>query len=120
MLSACDRILLVEAPGWRVANPPAELDKAPLQQILAERRSADSSCPAASQFAAVMAPYKERGTPIVEAHLLADDPDVMSVLSQDDLDRCFDLVDQLRHVGPIVDRVLARASESGDARGMVS
>ena len=52
--------------------------------------------------------------------LLADDPDVMSVLSQDDLDRCFDLVDQLRHVGPIVDRVLARASESGDARGMVS
>ena len=75
MLSACDRILLVEAPGWRVANPPAELDKAPLQQILAERRSADSSCPAASQFAAVMAPYKERGTPIVEAHLLADDPD---------------------------------------------
>ena len=52
--------------------------------------------------------------------LLADDPDVMSVLSQEDLDRCFDLVDQLRHVGPIVDRVLARATESGDARGMVS
>ena len=39
--------------------------------------------------------------------VLAADPDVMGVLSRDDLDRAFDLDQQLRHVGPLVDRVLS-------------
>ena len=44
--------------------------------------------------------------------LLAEDPDVMAVLSRHDLDQAFDLGRQLRHVGPIVDRVLSGASAS--------
>ena len=39
--------------------------------------------------------------------VLAADPDVMGVLSRDDLDSAFDLEEQLRHVGPLVDRVLS-------------
>lgn len=39
--------------------------------------------------------------------LLAEDADVMGVLLPADLDRAFDLQRQLRHVGPIVDRVLS-------------
>jgi adenylosuccinate lyase len=38
--------------------------------------------------------------------LLLDDPDVMSVLSRDEIDRAFDLDVQLRHVDTIFDRVL--------------
>jgi adenylosuccinate lyase len=44
--------------------------------------------------------------------LLAEDRKVMAVLSRADLDRAFDLERQLRHAGPIVDRVLAGV-ESG-------
>ena len=42
--------------------------------------------------------------------LLVEDPDVMEVLSHDDIERAFDLDQQLRHVGPLVDRVLSGAS----------
>ena len=38
--------------------------------------------------------------------LLAADSEVMAVLSPEDLERMFDLEEQLRHVGAIVDRVL--------------
>jgi len=47
--------------------------------------------------------------------LLAADPDVMGVLSRDDIDRAFDLDQQLRHVGPLVDRVLSAAPLSDTA-----
>ena len=43
--------------------------------------------------------------------LLAEDSEVMAVLSRDDLERAFDLDRQLRHVGPLVDRVLAGAPQ---------
>ena len=39
--------------------------------------------------------------------LLAEDQDVTGVLSRDDIERAFDLDHQLRHVGPLVDRVLS-------------
>ena len=47
--------------------------------------------------------------------LLAGDREVTAVLSRDDLDRAFDLERQLRHAGPIVDRVLARAESGASA-----
>ena len=43
--------------------------------------------------------------------LLAADAAVMAVLSRDDLEQAFDLGRQLRHVGPVVDRVLSDTSE---------
>ena len=48
--------------------------------------------------------------------LLAGDPEVTAVLPRADLDAAFDLERQLRHAGPIVDRVLAGV-ESGAADG---
>ena len=50
--------------------------------------------------------------------LLAADADVMGVLSPDDLEQAFDLDQQLRHVGPIVDRVLANVSSTTAAGGL--
>ncbi|MEE2638284.1 MAG: adenylosuccinate lyase [Acidobacteriota bacterium] len=50
--------------------------------------------------------------------LLAVDADVMGVLSPDDLEQAFDLDQQLRHVGPIVDRVLADLSPTTAAGGL--
>jgi adenylosuccinate lyase len=49
--------------------------------------------------------------------LLAEDADVMGVLLPADLDRAFDLQRQLRHVGPIVDRVLSGDTVSVPAGG---
>ena len=46
--------------------------------------------------------------------LLAEDGEVSAVLSPADLDRAFDLERQLRHAGPIVDRVLGGV-ESGSS-----
>ena len=43
--------------------------------------------------------------------LLAVDAEVMAVLSRDALEQAFDLDRQLRHVGPVVDRVLSGTSE---------
>ena len=48
--------------------------------------------------------------------LLFEDPDVMKVLSRDELDRVFDLDHQLRHVGAIVDRILSAVPEAGTER----
>jgi adenylosuccinate lyase len=39
--------------------------------------------------------------------VLIADPEVMGVLSREEVDRVFDLDQQLRHVGPLVDRVLS-------------
>ncbi len=46
--------------------------------------------------------------------LLAADPDVMRVLSPDDLDRGFNLDVQLRHVDAIMDRVFANQAVASD------
>ena len=44
--------------------------------------------------------------------LLAEDAEVMGVLTTAELDEAFDLQYQLRHVGPIVDRVLGEREEA--------
>ena len=44
--------------------------------------------------------------------LLAEDAEVMGVLTTAELDEAFDLQHQLRHVGPIVDRVLGEREEA--------
>jgi adenylosuccinate lyase len=42
--------------------------------------------------------------------LLLGDPDIMKVLSAAEIDKAFDLGDQLRNVGAIIDRVFAGAA----------
>ena len=49
--------------------------------------------------------------------LLAEDREVTAVLSRADLERAFDLERQLRHSGPIVDRVLAGVASGAPAPG---
>ena len=45
--------------------------------------------------------------------LMASDSEVMAVLSPEDLEQAFDLQGQLRHIGPIVDRVLSGMQRAG-------
>jgi adenylosuccinate lyase len=45
--------------------------------------------------------------------LLLADPDVMGVLSRDDLDRTFDLQEQFRYVDVIFERVFLSSADSG-------
>jgi adenylosuccinate lyase len=50
--------------------------------------------------------------------LLLADPDVTAVLTRDDIERAFDLEDQLRHVDEIFARVFdARGAQAVDAPG---
>ena len=74
LLNVPDRIVLADAPGWRVGTPE-ELEKPLIRQIFAENRAEDGNEALASQYAAVIAPYKTEGPPLSNARLLADDPD---------------------------------------------
>ncbi|HLA41780.1 MAG TPA: hypothetical protein VJ417_17385, partial [Candidatus Glassbacteria bacterium] len=69
-----DRIVLADAPGWRIGSP-AELEKPPVRQILAENRAGDADAALASQYAALIVPYGAEGSPVVAARLLENDPD---------------------------------------------
>lgn len=69
-----DRIIVADAPGWRVAKP-SEFEKPPIQQILAEHRSRDAESALATQYSAVIVPYKTAVSPVVSARMLENDPD---------------------------------------------
>lgn len=69
-----DRIVVADAPGWRVGTPE-ELEKPPIRQILAEHRAAASGEALATRYAAVMVPYKTAGSPVIAARLLENDLD---------------------------------------------
>jgi len=69
------RIIIADAPGWRQGTPASELEKPPIQQILAEHRATDPDTALATQYAAVMVPYKTDESPVIAARLLANDQD---------------------------------------------
>ena len=73
LLNVPHRIILADAPGWRVGTPE-ELEKPSIRQIFAENRAEDGNGTLASQYAAVIAPYKTGNSPLPDARLLADDP----------------------------------------------
>lgn len=76
MLNSADlnRIVIADAPGWRQASPPVELDKPPIQQILVEHRAGGDGGKLATQYAAVIVPYKGEKSPVHGARLLQNDP----------------------------------------------
>ncbi|MFB3105288.1 MAG: hypothetical protein ACE1ZA_10195, partial [Pseudomonadales bacterium] len=74
LLQVPDRIVLADAPGWRMVLPE-ELEKPPVRQILAENRAGDSDEVLDTRYAALMVPYQKNGSPVVAARLLEDDPD---------------------------------------------
>jgi len=69
-----DRIIIADAPGWRVGTS-SELEKPPIQQILAENRANNPDAALATQYAAVIVPYKTSASPVVAARLLENDLD---------------------------------------------
>ena len=66
-----DRLIITDAPGWRHASP-SEWEKPPIQQILVEKCAEDAN-PLATQYAAVIVPYKSDASPVLSARLLAND-----------------------------------------------
>jgi hypothetical protein len=70
LLNATDRLLLADAPGWR-SDLGNELNRPPVQQILAERSSEGGLN---SQFASIISPYKD-SSPIISSRIITDDPD---------------------------------------------
>jgi hypothetical protein len=66
------RILIADAPGWRIATG-TEMKKPPIQQILAENRTHTPAGDAASQYGALMVPYKSARPPVLSARLLEND-----------------------------------------------
>ena len=72
--STIDRILIVDAPGWRHQRPEEELMKPPIQQIMAEHRRSSGDV-LVTQFAAVAVPYQDGESPVLGARLLENDPE---------------------------------------------
>lgn len=70
LLNATDRLLLADAPGWR-SDLGNELNRPPVQQIMAERSSEGELC---SQFASIISPYED-SSPIISSRVLVDDPE---------------------------------------------
>ena len=70
MLSPIDRLIVADAPGWR-SDRGSELNAPPIQQILAERSSADGNT--ASQYVALIVPYAGAKSPVLSARLLEND-----------------------------------------------
>ena len=63
LLSPIDRLLVADAPGWR-SDSGAELHAPPVQQIMAERTGKPFS-----HYAAIIAPYAGKRSPIQNMHL---------------------------------------------------
>ncbi len=66
LLNPIDRLLVVDAPGWR-NDKGDQLQASPVQQVLAERTDGDS------RYAAIMAPYTGEISPIQSARLVLND-----------------------------------------------
>ena len=106
LLNVPDRIVLADAPGWRVGTPE-ELEKPPIRQIFAENATGDGHDALASQYAAVIAPYKTENSPILSARVLANDPDAgvlaIEVKLSDRTDYIIFTKDQKeRQFGPVI------------------
>ncbi len=99
------RVIITDAPGWRRASG-SDLDKPPIQQILAENRASGPEAALATQYAAVMVPYTTPDSPVIAARLLANDPDTgtlaVEVTLQDRTDYIISTLDQEpRQYGPV-------------------
>ncbi|MDA0745801.1 MAG: heparinase II/III family protein, partial [bacterium] len=71
--NSVDRILIVDAPGWRHQMPAEEFEKPPIQQVMAEHCSRKEGEVLATGFAAVVVPYQDGVSPVLEVRLLAED-----------------------------------------------
>ena len=97
--------MIGDAPGWRVSTTD-ELKKPAIRQIFAENRAGVGNADLASRYAAVVAPYKSGGSPVVGARLLEDDPDSGVLAAEVKLagrtDYIISTLDQIeRKVGPV-------------------
>ncbi len=70
-----DRIMVLDAPGWRIDRPREELEKPPIQQIMVENAADGSEETLATQYAAVIVPYQGAESPVRSARLIENDPE---------------------------------------------
>ena len=122
LLNIPDRVVVADAPGWRVSTTE-ELAKPAIRQILAENRAGDENEKLASRYASVIAPYKSEGSPVKGAQLLLDDVHTGALAVQVKLkgrtDYIVSTLDQTeRRIGP-VDAAGEFAFISVDDRGEV-
>ncbi|MFP3904188.1 MAG: heparinase II/III family protein, partial [Armatimonadota bacterium] len=75
LLNNVDRFVVADAPGWR-SDKGSELNKPPIQQILAER-SGEERC--TSRYAALMVPYESETSPIHSARIITDEPEALAL-----------------------------------------
>ena len=73
-----ERIIVADAPGWRRGSS-SELKKPPIQQILAENRATGPDGTLATQYAAVIVPYRTPASPVIAARLLVNDRDTGAI-----------------------------------------
>jgi hypothetical protein len=118
-----DRIMIVDAPGWRHQSPRSEFEKPPIQQIMAEHRGGNRDEALATQYAAVIVPYQQAESPVAAARLLVNDADTRAIAVEvrfaDRTDYVISTRDQQRRqYGPVsVAGQFAFVSVDGQGRG---
>lgn len=100
-----DRVIIADAPGWRTHEESVK-GTDPIQQILVEKRAGEADAPLAAAYAALMVPYQGGASPVLSAHLLANDPRTgviaVEVRFADRTDYIISTPDQEeREIGPI-------------------
>ncbi len=100
------RIVIADAPGWRKGSPASELEKPPIQQILAENRADDDDAALRTQYAAVIVPYQDDASPVLSARLLENDPETGVIAIEVQLAERTDYIistrdQQQREYGPV-------------------
>ena len=104
MLNPIDRLIVADAPGWR-SDRGSELKAPPIQQIFAERSSADGKT--ASQYVGLIVPYGGGKSPVLSAKLLENDVKTGMVAVEVQLaDRTDTIVSSLdgesHQIGPLI------------------
>ena len=104
LMNEADRVILADAPGWRLGTPE-ELAKPPVRQVLVEYR-AEEGAPLATQFASLIAPYEAEASPIRSARMLVNDTESGVVALEVQLEGRTDYIistkdQEVREYGPV-------------------
>jgi len=104
LLDRSDRVILADAPGWRVGTPE-DLAKPAVRQVIAENRSEDGE-PLSTQFAAVITSYKGNSSQIESARVITNDTESGVVAIEVKIDGRTDYIistrdQEVREYGPV-------------------
>lgn len=100
-----ERIIIADAPGWR-QHAESVSGRPPIQQILAENRVRNHEATLATQYAAVIMPYRGAASPVIAARLLENDHAAGAIAIEVKFAHRTDYIistldQQQRHYGPV-------------------